>query len=218
MIWVEQSVELMPLVSGNELLKHIERCGRTCYKSEDKITDGSAERFVRGIIKRGHESVLEHGAITVRFVTDRSVTHEIVRHRLAAYSQESQRYVSYGTGDIAYIKQVGIESIEDEEERRDTQKCLERVCEQAEAHYQSLVKDGVQPQIARAVLPNATKTEIVMTADIREWRHFLRLRCDDAAHPQIRTLAKELLVKMYNYCPIICTGLEHFLPDSYQLV
>ena len=108
MIVLKQKHEIMDEINGEEIIKKIELCGRTCYKSESKITDNSAKAFVRNIIERGHESVLEHVSFTVRFVTDRTTSHQIVRYRLASYSQESQRYVKYAGRDIEFIKPLAI--------------------------------------------------------------------------------------------------------------
>lgn len=181
-------------IDGVEILKSIEKAGRICYKSEDRITDESAEVFVRKLIERGHESVLEHESITVRFVCDRSISHEIVRHRLASYSQESQRYVRYN-GDIEFINP-----------RMPNAKAYEawqELCERAEETYKELLSYGVQPQQARSVLPNSTKTEIIMTANLREWRHFLRLRTSTAAHPQMRELTVPLLHELQRQIPVV---------------
>ena len=114
-----QYFEILDRLNGKGILKKIEKCGRVCYKSENKIGDGTAEKFVGNIIKRGHESVLEHVSFSVRFVTDRAVTHELVRHRLASFSQESQRYVAYD-GDMEFIRQVDMNTVSGEENIRYT--------------------------------------------------------------------------------------------------
>lgn len=198
---IEPSVELITPVDGKTILKRLEHCGRVCYKSEDKITDGSAEKFVAGIIKRGHEAVLEHCSITVKFICDRGVTHEIVRHRMASYCQESQRYVSYAKekfgGEATFINPLFWEE--------GSQDWMEwkASCHMAEMTYLSMINRGVPPQEARTVLPNSTKTELVMTANIREWRHFLKLRTDKAAHPQMRQVALMLLHEFKDKIPVL---------------
>lgn len=175
----------------------IERAARTCYKSEGKIKPGSAEELIKSCIRRGHGSVLEHGSITLRFITDRGVTHEIVRHRVGvAYSQESTRYCDYKDGEINFIEPWWYE------EGTNTQrKGFDSMCHSAEAEYKHMRHSlGLSPQAARAALPCAVKTEIVMTANIREWRHILRLRCDPAAHPDmVRTMniAKHIIQTKY---------------------
>jgi len=161
-------------------LEIIEEAGRTCYKSEDKITETSAEAFVKTILKRGHESVIEHAVATVKIVCDRGVSHELVRHRLASYSQESTRYCAYKKG-IAVVSPF-------QEETSGAYLDWKSVCEIAEQSYLRLLERGVSPQIARSVLPISLKTEIVITANFREWRHIFRLRTSKAAHPMIRSI------------------------------
>ena len=193
---VESSVKILDHLDGNGILQKLELCGRVCYKSEDKITDDSAEQFVRMLIKRGHESVLEHVSVTVKFVVDRGVSHEIVRHRIASYNQESTRYCRYGDG-IAVIQPPGIE--------RGTNAYLNWYfgTQNTETAYRDMLSSGISPQIARSVLPTCVKTEIVMTANLREWRHFLRLRMDKSAHPQIREIACKLYDQLAERVPVV---------------
>lgn len=192
------NVEIMSPINGEAVLKHIEACGRVCYKSEDRITDGSAEKFIAAIIKRGHESVLEHYSFTVKFICDRGVSHEIVRHRIASYSQESTRYCNYSKGgEITVIAPTFFLSNEGMWDLW----CDS--CREAESTYNALIECGRTPQEARAVLPNSLKTELVMTANLREWRHFLKLRISPAAHPQIREVAMILLTKIHSLIPVV---------------
>lgn len=196
---INASYSIETPIDGAGMLKRIEKAGRTCYKSEDRITEESAENFVHMLIERGHESVLEHGSITVRFICDRGVSHEIVRHRIASFSQESQRYVRYN-GDIEFINP-----------RMSNAKAYEawqELCERAEETYKELLSYGVQPQQARSVLPNSTKTEIVMTANLREWRHFLKLRTAKAAHPQMRELTVPLLHELQERIPVVFDDIQ----------
>ena len=196
---IEASYSIETPIDGAEILKRIEHAGRTCYKSEDRITEGSAKVFVRKLIERGHESVLEHESITVRLVCDRGVSHEIVRHRIASFSQESQRYVRYN-GDIEFINP-----------RMPNAKAYEawqKLCERAEETYKELLSYGVQPQQARSVLPNSIKTEVVMTANLREWRHFLKLRTAKAAHPQMRELTVPLLHELQERIPVVFDDIQ----------
>lgn len=197
---IKPDVQFITPVDGAIILKRLEQCGRVCYKSEDKITEGSAEKFVAGIIKRGHEAVLEHCSFTVKFICDRGVSHEIVRHRMASYCQESTRYCNYGKGKFGEEITV-IEPCfwnENSDEMCEWRSAM-RV---AESHYFSLLQFGATPQEARSVLPNSLKTEVVMTANIREWRHFLKLRCSPAAHPQMREVALILLDKVHALIPV----------------
>lgn len=198
MILVKPSAEILAV--SYEALQLIEVAGRTCYKSEDKITSDSAPKFAEMILKRGHESVLEHATATVRFICDRGVTHEIVRHRLASYSQESTRYCDYGKMGIKFI-------IPGDFELDAADMSLLQVIEE---HYNHCLSIGRSPQQARYFLPNGLKTEIVMTANLREWRHFFKLRTSAAAHPQMREVAAPLLEKMKTRIPVIFDGIEAF--------
>lgn len=198
--------EIMTPLDGEQMLKHIEACGRVCYKSEHKITEDSYLTFVRNIVKRGHEAVLEHFSITVKFVCDRGVSHEIVRHRMASYCQESTRYCNYSKdefcGEITVIEPLFLKVGTDGYELwRDG-------CQMAERFYFDLLEWGCTPQEARAVLPNSLKTEITMTANLREWRHFFKLRTSKAAHPQIREVAMPLLADFKRHIPVVFDDIE----------
>ena len=172
-----------------DLEKVIENAGRTCWKSEDRITDTSAPAFIKMISSYKHESVLEHGSITVRFICDRGVSHELVRHRLASFSQESTRYCNYGKDKfkacLTFIDPSLAFNWSLEEPKY---KLWLMACEYAEKSYLHLLEEGATPQEARSVLPNSLKTELVMTANPREWKHVFKLRCDKASHPQMREL------------------------------
>lgn len=200
-------VEILSPIDGEAILKHIEQCGRVCYKSEDKITEDSAEKFIANIIKRGHEAVLEHFDITVKFICDRGVSHEIVRHRVASYCQESTRYCNYskdGFGnEITVILPCYFDTGMGTMSNSLVYDSWKRSCERAEEGYFQLLEMGATPQEARAVLPNSLKTEVVMTANLREWRHFFKLRCAPAAHPQMREVAIMLLNKFKEEIPIV---------------
>lgn len=203
---VEPKVEILTPINGEEILKHIEKVGRVCYKSEDKTEDGSAEKFVAGIIKKGHEAVIEHFNIAVKFTTDRGISHEIVRHRLASFCQESTRYCNYGQErfgeEITVIKPIDIPNSGHEFD------IWKDAMHKAERYYFYLVGSGCKPQTARAVLPTCVKTELVMTANLREWRHFIKLRASEAAHPDIRILAKDLLKQFKEQIPVVFDDLE----------
>ena len=195
---VKQSFEIVESVDGMEILRKIEAAGRTCYKSEAKITDSSAVEFVKRMLESGHHSVIEHHNITARVVTNRGVTHELVRHRLASYSQESTRYCNYGGGDVVFIRPVWWDSIDPIEQEN-----FENFLAGTQDVYQYFIDSGWKPQQAREVLPNALKTEIVMTANLREWRHIFNLRCSKAAHPQIRELMLDGLHQFKNAIPVL---------------
>jgi thymidylate synthase (FAD) len=175
-------------------LEIIEKAGRTCYKSEDKITNESSKKFVQMILKRGHESVIEHISASVKFITNRGVTHELVRHRLCAFSQESTRYVNYGGEDIEFIKPIWAPDVNHPGFGPfDPIEIWEEAMLDTEISYNRLLKNGWRPEQAREVLPNSLKTEIVVTANLREWRHIMKLRTSKAAHPQIRALMIDCL-------------------------
>lgn len=207
MIIQRPAVEVLRADSYGEMLRQIERIGRVCYKSEDKIGEGTAEKFIRGIIRRGHESVIEHESITVKFICDRGVTHEIVRHRIASYSQESTRYCNYVKekfgGQIACIDlTTGFCYDLNNETDRQKYDVWQKAMESAEQSYFRLIELGATPQEARSVLPNSLKTELVVTMNLREWRHFFRLRADAAAHPQCREVAVMLLERFAGDYPV----------------
>lgn len=204
---IDQSCQWLQPPPDNTL-ELIERAGRTCYKSEDKITPGSAEAFVKRILESHHESVIEHVSASMLFITDRGVSHEIVRHRLASYSQESTRYCNYCKdkfgNEITVIRPIGWT------ENKDLQYHVwYDSCASAEAHYTALLRSGATAQEARSVLPNSLKTEIVMTANMREWRHFFKMRTSQAAHPQMRALAFNALPLFRAIVPVL---FDEYLP------
>jgi thymidylate synthase (FAD) len=195
---IKAGYEIMDELNGEAILKKIELCGRVCYKSEEKITQGSAERFVRGIIKNGHESVLEHVSFSVRFIVDRGVSHELVRHRIASFSQESTRYCNYGNqNEMTVIEPL---FFVDKPELYKEWRCA---CIQSYIHYHDLLNIGATPQEARSVLLNSLKTEVIMTANLREWRHFFKLRTPKTAHPQMREVTIPLLYDVQNRIPVV---------------
>ena len=189
---------------GQKVLQKLELVGRTCYKSEDKITEDSAAKFVAGLIKRGHEAMLEHVSITVKFVTDRGISHEIVRHRLASYAQESTRYCNYSQDKFGHeltfiipdFLEYGSEGF----------KIWKDEMKQVEKTYFAMLEAGHTPQEARSVLPNSLKTELVMTANLREWRAFFKLRAANstgAAHPQMLEITRPLLDDLKAMIPVV---------------
>lgn len=217
MQWVDPSVVLIDFDSATALRK-CELAARNCYKSEDKIGEGTAEKLIRGCIKRGHESVIEHASVTFRMICDRGVTHELVRHRMASYSQESTRYVNYDKREMEFVRPAWYydKVVEDVEflSMTDEQRkywCLwsavNAAANEAEENYECMISAGATPQEARAVLPNMLKTDIVVTMNMREIRHFIKLRAAKAAHPDIRILAKVLFYELLN------AGYGAFLED-----
>lgn len=188
-------------VNGTEILKLIEKAGRTAYKSEDLINDESSLSFVNMIVKREHFSVIEHFNITVRIICDRGITHEIVRHRLASYTQESTRYCNYSKGKFGSEITVIKPCFWSENDKRYI--VWKEAMLFSEKSYNKLIELGSSPQEARSVLPNSLKTEIVMTMNLREWLHFFKLRTSDAAHPQMKEIAKPLLKEFQKLIPFI---------------
>lgn len=204
-------------VDGYTILEKIERAGRTCYKSEERITTESAKKFIAGLIKSGHHSVLEHHNLSVRIITDRGVTHEIVRHRLASYSQESTRYCNYAGdkfgNEITVILPVWFDNVTLAAKGFKAYNAWNEACKAAEAYYMQLLQSGQSAQQARSVLPNSLKTEIVMTCNLREWRHFFTLRCSSAAHPQMQDIARKMLKGFQLVIPVLFDDIvyEHTL-------
>lgn len=183
-------------------MEAIERIGRVCYKSEGKITGESAVPFCKRIIDSQHESVLEHASMSVRFVVDRGVSHELVRHRLASFSQESTRYVNYGKRGLTFVRPC-FGWIEGSTLYRDWIFSME----QAEYTYLRMIGAGAKPEEARSILPNSLKTELVMTANMREWRHVLKLRTSPKAHPQMREVMLPLLSECKQRWHVLFAGI-----------
>lgn len=190
--------------SGIDMLKNLERIGRICYESEDRITDDSYIKFIGGIVKRGHLSVIEHESVTFYFQCDRAVSHELVRHRISSFSQQSQRYVKFDDVEVIRPSQIA----------QGTNEALiwEHGVKVATDVYKSLIEKGMAPQNARSVLPNATATKIYATMNLRALRNFIELRCEAGAHPDIRILANQLLEKLHSHIPIVFDDLyEKFI-------
>ena len=197
---VKQSADIIaPFDEDNwrEQLRLIEYAGRIAYKSEDKMTDESYHSFLKMIVDRGHLAVIEFGHMTVHFVTDRGISHEIVRHRLCSFVQESTRYCNYGKdkfgSEVTFIKPSSIGGVEES--------VWKAACYESEKAYLCMLDKGVTPQQARSVLPNSLKTEIIVKANFREWRHIFQLRAiSKAAHPDMRAL----MIPLYQQCRKIC--------------
>ncbi len=196
---ISPSVEILGNPDPRQMLRNMEAAGRVCYKSEANIKENTAGPFLRRLVQSGHESVIEHEKLSVKIICDRGVTHEIVRHRIASYSQESTRYCNYTKdkfgNELTFIKPLFWDE-------GDT--CYTLWKEQMasiEKGYFALIEAGATPEEARSVLPNSLKTEIVVTMNMREWRHFFRLRGSKAAHPQIREIVRLLLPKFRELLP-----------------
>lgn len=197
---IKPSFEILDDINGEELLEKIEKIGRVCYKSESKIAQDSAKKFISNIIKSGHESVIEHEKISVRIICDRGVSHEIVRHRIASYSQESTRYCNYS--DEKFGKELTLIKPVFWEDNSEEYKCWLETMQKIEDAYNYLIEMGAKPQEARSILPNSLKTEIIVTMNLREWRHFFQLRTSMRAHPQMREIACAILDKFKQRIPV----------------
>lgn len=198
---MKPSFEILDEFDGEAILRKIEAIGRVCYKSESKMTSDSASVFIANLIESGHESVIEHEKISIRIICDRGVTHEIVRHRIASYSQESTRYCNYANDkfgkELTFIKPMfWAENSEEYQSWLETMQTIEDA-------YNFLIKKGAKPQEARSLLPNSLKTEIIVTMNLREWRHFFKLRTSPKAHPQMREIACAILDELKKRVPII---------------
>lgn len=189
---------------GQKILEKIEKVARTCYKSEGKIQEGSAAKMVASLIKSGHEAMLEHVSVTVKFVVDRGISHELVRHRLASFAQESTRYCNYSKDDFgSEITFIIPEYLDYKSAGWNTWKETMKACEDS---YFKLLDIGLTPQEARAVLPNSLKTEVVMTANLREWRHFFKLRAlgtTGKPHPQMLEVTVPLIEDFKQMIPVV---------------
>ena len=201
---IKPSFEILTPINRQEILKHLETVARTCYKSEDKITEESAPKMVKALIRSQHTAMIEHFSVSVKMVVDRGVSHEIVRHRMASYAQESTRYCNYSQGkfgsEITVIEPLFFDKNSVE------YSIWKDSCLQAEKAYNELIQIGRTPQEARSVLPNSLKTEIVVTMNLREWIHFFNLRAVGTTgdpHPQMKEIAVMVLEKFSNELPEI---------------
>ncbi len=219
------SARILTEINPDTILDIIEIAGRTCYKSEHNMSDTSKYKFVKNIYNSGHHSVLEHVSVTARFICSRGVSHELVRHRIAAYSQESTRYCNYAATKfnnqitVIYpfwalnLLKYGVNLKEDPKYA-----VWEKACMQSEAAYFEMLDLGASAQEARGVLPTDLKTDIVMTANLREWLHFFELRCDSAAHPDMQYVAKMLLEQFHKNIPVLFDQLyDTYLPYTIHI-
>lgn len=212
---IEPSYEILTPINGEEILKTLEKVARTCYKSEDKIEEGSSRRMAGILLKNGHETMIEFFDITVKFVHNRGFSHEMVRHRLCSFAQESTRYCNY-SGDkfgneITVIKPYWLFGEQREEveyfESKESGIWFSAI-NSAEKNYFKLLEAGLKPQDARGVLPNDLKTEINVKANLREWRQIFKLRTSTAAHPDMRRIMIPLLQELKTQIPIIFDDIE----------
>lgn len=203
---IDPSYEILTKIDGIEELKHIEKVGRTCYKSEDKITeDGeSAKKFVNMLIRNNHLAMIEFSNLAVKFTCSRAITHEIVRHRHFSFAQLSQRYVNYSKNkfgnEIGFIMPLWYNMFYNDD---DISSQFVSSCAYAETTYMKLIESGLKAEEAREVLPNSTATELMVSGNYREWRHFFKLRTDSHAHPEMQRIARPLLDELKTKIPIV---------------
>lgn len=204
---IEPNYEILTPINGEEVLKLLEEVARTCYKSEDKIEDGSAKRMVSMLIKNGHEAMIEFFDIIVKFTHNRGFSHEMVRHRLCSFAQESTRYCNYSAdkfgNEITVIKPYWASP-----KNSDAFIKWMKHMEEVEESYFTLLEQYLKAQAARGVLPNDLKTEIVVKANLREWRAIFKLRTAPAAHPDMRRVMIPLLQELKEKIPVVFDDIE----------
>ena len=203
---VEPKIEIEK-VDYKKVMKNLERACRTCYRSEDKISDESYKTLLKNCINRGHESILEHEKITIRMICDIGVYKDLTRHRHASFSIESTRYCNYGKdkfdNEIKFIKPVNIE------ENSEIYKEWKESCEEIEKRYIKMVELGATPDQMRMILPHSTAALVTMTANIREWKHIFNLRCTRHAHPAVEQVMIPLLLHLKENMPEIFDNVEY---------
>lgn len=220
MKYIKQSYEILSDWFNREsVLSSIERAARTCYKSEAKMSEGTDVKMLKMLLKRDHTAMIEHASnLSVKFITNRGVANEIIRHRIFSFAQESQRYVKYGKNndDITFIlpewadkeladkSYLTFDSIIDLPNK---EKILTKAYINEEANYNMLISLGLKPQAAADVLGRGVKTEIVVTGNVREWLHFFDLRCAPDAHPMMRDLVTPLLLELNKDIPELWGGI-----------
>jgi len=217
---IKASYQILTPIDGEEILQTIESAGRICYKSEKRITKESSESFVKNLLNRQHETPLEHISISVKFVCDRGILAEITRHRIASFNVESTRYCNYSKdkfgGELTFIEPCFWHdyprNMINKPDTYQTEIYMytiwKNTCQKAEKAYLQLLEEGATPQEARSILPNSLKTEIIMTANLREWRHFFKLRTAIDAHPQMREITIPLLNELKEKIPIIFDDIQ----------
>lgn len=208
---IKPSYEIITDLDSNRILKDIERAARSCYKSEDKITEESATDFIARLLKKGHEAMIEHSYLSVNFIVNRGFTHECVRHRLAAFAQESTRYCNYSKGKFGtelsilkprYIDKLEVDNIEAFQVWQETMLYLEK------QYIKMATKKedgglGISPQIARDILPIGVKAEITVSCNLREWRHIFKMRTHQTAHPIMHELMRPLCEELKTKIPVL---------------
>ena len=212
---VNPSVELITPLNGEEILKHIELCARNCYKSEDKITADSARKMVKKLLEMGHEAMIEHYNITVKLTTDVGAYKDLTRHRHASFAIESTRFCNYSKGkygnELTFIKPCHIP------EGSELYNLWYQTMEMIEKQYLAMSAAGAAVDQLRMLLPHSTKADVIMTANLREWRHIFKLRCAPAAHPTVQQVMKMLLSKFKKELPVFFDDINYNNENAEQL-
>ena len=209
---VEQSYEIMTPIDGEAILKHLELCARNCYKSEGLITEDSAHKMIKKLVELKHEAMIEHFAITVKFTTDLSFYKDVTRHRIASFAIESTRYCMYAKekfgNEVTVIKPCNI--LDGTPEYAEWLQCMKDI----ERAYLAMADLGCKPDQCRMLLPHSVKADVILTANLREWRHIFKLRADKAAHPGIQVLMKALLKDFSSKIPVLFDDLQYLLEEK----
>lgn len=219
MIILDPSIEIESF-NGKEIMQNIEKACRTCYRSEDNITEDSYKSLLKNCINRGHESVLEHEKITITMICDIGVYKDLTRHRIASYSIESTRYCNYSKdkfdNQIKFIKPVFYKDWKSKDlneviKDKELYKCYlwENCMQNIEQDYNAMSEIEALPDEMRMLLPHSTAAKVTMTANIREWKHILSLRCSSHAHPAVQQLLIPFLLKLKEEMPEIFDSVEY---------
>lgn len=199
---VSPSVQILTPLDGEQILRHIENCGRTCYQSYENKNEESHKKMIAMLIKSGHESVLEHFSISVKILTNVSCYKDITRHRAGtAFSIESTRFCSYNKdkfgNELKFLKPVNIQ--EGTDEYTVWQNCMQNI----EDSYKEMANLGCKPDQLRMILPHSIAAEVCMTANLRAWRHIFKMRCAKAAHPDVQVVMKMVLKEFHDKIPVV---------------
>lgn len=206
---IAPSIEILTPLDGDSILKHIELCARNCYKSEDKITTDSARKMVKKLIEMGHEAMIEHFNLSVRLITDIGVLKDLSRHRLVSFAVESTRYCLYSKDKFG--SELTVMDPPVLEKDSEAYQIWLHTMEEIEKGYNALAQMGYKADVCRTLLPHGFKVEMIMTANLREWRHIFRLRCAPAAHPTVQQVMKLLLKEMRSKIPVIFDDIPYGL-------
>lgn len=200
---IEPSFEILTPIDGNQILKHIEKCGRTCYQSYENETEGtsSAEKMIKMLIKMGHESVLEHFLITIKAKIDVGNYKDLTRHRFASFSIESTRFCNYSKGKFG--NELTVISPCNMDKSSGIYHIWLKTMNDIEKAYIDMSEMGAKPDQLRMILPHSLAAEVTMSANLREWRHIFKMRCQKAAHPSVRQIMLQVLNEFKKQIPVI---------------